>query len=221
MREPSAAVQEALAITAEICGAEISIGAARVMMDELAGFAEHAVLSALARVRREHSGRLTLASIIQRIDDGRPGPEEAWAICPKSEYETAVLTEEIRRALSIAQHLLDERDEIAARMAFREAYQREVAAARAAGIGVQWSPSPGFDAAGRARVLGDAVRSGKISLQLALQFVDDRFSDDLRGIAQGPARISGSNTNGRVTKLVTSVAEVWKDGCRDANRTAA
>ena len=75
---------EALAVTAELTGTELSVAAAKVMATDLAAYPRQQVLGALARCRRELKTRLTMAAVIERLDDGRPGAEEAWAMIPKS-----------------------------------------------------------------------------------------------------------------------------------------
>jgi hypothetical protein len=190
MREASTEVLQALAVTAEVCGADLSPAAAKIIAGDLAEHPAEAVLQALVRVRREHKGRLSLAAIIERIDDGRPGIEEAWALVPKDERDSAVLTTEMARALYAAQSLIGAGDLIAARMAFREAYKREVEQARGRGEPIQWQASMGWDASGRAGVLGEAVKLGRIPLAIAEQQV---YGDSLRemleaaGVSNHPA----------------------------------
>ena len=70
--------------------------------------------------------------MLSRIDDGRPGAEEAWALIPKIEDPSGILTEEMQAAMRVAYGLLFDVP-IAARMAFKEAYQREFQKARASG----------------------------------------------------------------------------------------
>lgn len=186
----SIAVAQALAVTAEVCGSEMSEAAAKIMLADLADYPDAMVLAALQRVRREHKGRLVLAAIIERIDDGRPGVEVAWAMVPRSEADTAVVTTEMLAALQTAQPLLDEGDEIAARMAFKEAYKALVERSRAAGEPVQWQASVGWDQRGRTAPLADAVRLGRLPLVQAEQYVqDDNLIDllSLAGVTNHPA----------------------------------
>jgi hypothetical protein len=98
-------------------------------------------------------------------DDGRPGPEEAWAIALRSqdEAETVVWTEEIAQAMGIARPVLDAGDEVGARMAFREAYSRIVQAARHEGHTPGWMASLGFDTERRQVALETAAASGRLS----------------------------------------------------------
>jgi hypothetical protein len=89
--------------------------------------------------------------------DGRPGPEEAWAIglAARDEAATVVWTAETAEAWDTARHVFALGDEVGARMAFREKYTTLVAAARAEGRPVEWQPSIGHD---RDRVT-DAIRA--------------------------------------------------------------
>ena len=107
------------------------------------------------------------ASIISIIDamrpDGRPGADEAWAMIPRDEMTSAVITDEMAQAMGIAQPLLNEGDQVAARMAFKDAYARLVDAAKRAGTPARWFPSLGRDKEGRKHVLDEAVRLGRLS----------------------------------------------------------
>jgi hypothetical protein len=128
--------QLALAITAtaEVLGQTLTADAAEMMADDLSEYPVPVVASALKSCRRELSGKLTLAAILQRVQaaDGRPGKDEAWAIAiaTSDEFETVVLTDEIQLALAAAKPVLDAGDKIGARMAFISAYERLVSQAR-------------------------------------------------------------------------------------------
>jgi hypothetical protein len=115
------------------------------------------------------------ANIIDAIEancpDGRPGADEAWAMIPMDEYASAVMTQEMAEALHIAQPLLDAGDKIAARMSFREAYNRIVDANKRNGVKPSWFPSLGQDKEGRDIVLADAVRLGRIGAEHAIGLV--------------------------------------------------
>jgi hypothetical protein len=164
---PSIELLQAVAVTAELCGRTFTEGAARVFVEDLAGFPEQAVLRALARCRREVKGILTIQDVVSRVDDGRPGPEEAWAQMPFDESQSVVWTDEMANAFGVARGLLDEGEKVAARMAFKEAYIRLVGEARDAGRPVSWSPSLGYDANGRDAVLADAVAKGRLTYEHA------------------------------------------------------
>ena len=58
---------------------------------------------------------------------GHPSPEVAWDAAPKTEEESAVVTDEIMQALAHCKSSLESSNLISARMAFVEAYKRIVA----------------------------------------------------------------------------------------------
>lgn len=159
-------ILEAIAVTAELMGSAISPTAAAIMASDLSAYPKDAVIEALTRVRKESKSRLSLALVIEKIEeiipDGRPSADEAWAMIPRDEYTSAVLTGEMLEAMGIAQPLLDEGDQVAARMAFKDAYSRLVEAAKRAGNPPEWIPSLGYDKAGREPVLIEAVRLGRL-----------------------------------------------------------
>ena len=94
--------------------------------------------------------------------DGHPSADEAWAMVPKDEAVSVVMTEEMLEAWGIAKSLLDLGDMIAARMAFKSAYMRLVDSNRNAGIKIKWVPSLGHDKRGREACILEAVRLGRI-----------------------------------------------------------
>lgn len=157
---PSSVIK-AIAVTSELCGGrQLSESAARVFADDLAPYAETLVLDALQRCRREVRGSLTIADVIARIDDGRPGPEEAWAMLPHDEATTVVWTTEMAEAWGIAR---EAGDQIASRMAFKEAYARIVSKARSERQPAHWQASLGHNVEGREPVLLRAVELGRLT----------------------------------------------------------
>ena len=164
---PSIELIQAVAVTAELCGRTFSEGAARMFVADLTTYPEPAVLKALTRCRREVKGMLTIQDVVSRIDDGRLGVEEAWAMMPFSESQSVVWTEEMAQAFGIALPLLCEGEKVAARMAFKEAYLRLNGEARDAGKPVIWSPSLGHDKSGREPVLSEAVAKGRLTYEHA------------------------------------------------------
>ena len=159
----SSRLSEAVAVTLELTGTTLSEVAARMMADDLARYPEQQVMGALTRCRRELKGRLTIADVITRLDDGRPGVEEAWAMLPKTESDTAVWTEEMAKASAVTHDLIDRGDDVGARMAFKESYQRLCQSARDRGIPVSWSVTLGWDQQGRESVIRAAVEKGLLT----------------------------------------------------------
>lgn len=160
-------VIKAVAVTAELCGRTFSEAAAAVFVEDLAGFDDAAVINALARCRKEVRGFLTIADVISRIDDGRPGPEEAWAMMPMEDGKSVVWSDEMAAAFGVALPLIEEGETVPARMAFKETYTRLVAEARDKRSPVRWTPSLGTHEPDRRAVLMDAVHKGRMKLEHA------------------------------------------------------
>ena len=161
-------VLKAIAATAELTGTELSEAALLVFEADLSGFSDDQALAALTRCRRELRGRLTVADVIDRIATagGHPSANEAWGLVLASldESDTVVWTEQIAEAAGIAQPVLDVGDEVGARMAFRDAYDRIL---RERADPPRWFPSLGSDPQRRSAALDRASRAGLLTQQHA------------------------------------------------------
>ena len=160
----SAALLESLAVACELTGTHFSKSASKLLAEELAKYPEAQVLGALRKCCRELKGRLTLAEILSRLDDGRPGVEEAWSLISQvlaNEQESIAWTEEMREAYAVVAPLAA--DPIAARMAFKERYAALLSQGRDRREPVKWSVSLGYDPTGRELALQEAVRKNQIS----------------------------------------------------------
>lgn len=139
---------------------------------ELMSFDTQMVLNALSRCRRELTGRLTLAAILQRMDCGLPSADEAFGLLSeglKNEHLTVVVPEIALLAMGQgAQALLDLGDKTGARMAFRGAYERMAEALKVRGEMGQWTVSAGLDKQQMAAAVQEAVRLGRLPAQQAL-----------------------------------------------------
>lgn len=164
-------VIKAVAVTAELCGRVFSEAAAAVFVSDLEGFPEQAVIKALSRCRKEVKGVLTVSDVVTRMDDGRPGPEEAWAMMPLDERQSVVWTDEMAEAFAVALPMVEQGDKVAARMAFKEAYVKALARARDERKPVSWHPSLGWAVEGRDGALLDAVSKGRMSIEQAREHV--------------------------------------------------
>ena len=102
-------------------------------------------------------------------DGARLGSSEAWAIAISAydEAATVMLNDEIVEAMDIARPVLDAGDEIGARAAFREAYDRIVLRNRSACRPVKWWPSLGHDVTRREEVIRSAVDRGLLTQEQA------------------------------------------------------
>lgn len=146
-------------------------------------YSMESVRSALdAHLRDTKRGRFfpAPADLIEKIegqasDDGRPGAEEAWAIAIKAsdELETVIWTDEICEAWGICRDVWNSGDQIGARMAFKEAYDRIVLVARRERKMVRWTASMGFDKEKRAIAMTKAAEQGRLIGSEAMQIAHD------------------------------------------------
>jgi len=174
---------EEIALTAELMEQSLSPAAAAMLAQELKDYRMEDVRMALRLVRNgadRFSQKAVMDALGKVLPDGRPGADEAWAMLPMDESETVVMTEEMRDAWGIVRELIEDGDRIAARMAFRDAYNRIVDKAKLDGKKPVWYASLGHDATRRDEVLAAAVRQGRLSEIHALSLAAPR--DDV-GIA--------------------------------------
>jgi hypothetical protein len=174
-----------LMVMSTLYGKEFSKEAAQMIAFDLEGYSESALLAALARCRKELKFFPTVAEIIARIDDGRPGPEAAWAMLPKGEGASVVWTDEMRDAFAASRSLIGS-DDIAARKAFIEVYSKQLADARVSGIPVKWSASLGHEISGRESVIKEAVDRGRLTHQEAVALLPSLEPKADQALLEGP-----------------------------------
>ncbi|AOX63597.1 hypothetical protein BIZ42_16190 [Stenotrophomonas sp. LM091] len=172
---------ELLVVTAEVIGDQLRPTTAAYMVGDLSCYPLAQLERALGACRRELKGRLSLAAVLERIDDGHPAPNEAWAVAIQAadERNTVVWTTLTQQAWNTALPLVQAGDKIAARQAFLETYTRLVKEARAARLPASYAPSLGFDLTSRNAALTDAVSKGLLA--------HDQVSDHLQLTAATPA----------------------------------
>lgn len=105
------------------------------------------------------------ADLIAKIDiagDTHPGSDEAWAIAVRArdEADTVIWTEQMAQAWGVCRPVMDMGDEVGARMAFRQAYDRMVSDARQANKPAVWTISEGFDKERRIAAVKQAEATG-------------------------------------------------------------
>lgn len=188
----------AICATAEAMGQTISAAGAKLIAEDLSAHEPKVIVAALRACRREPAGRLSLGMVLKHIHatDGRPGKDEAWsiALAASDEYETVVLTHEVRQAMVASQPILEAGDKIGARMAFMSAYERLVSFARAEDKPVTWEVSLGFDSGRRVTAVETAVRTQLISRDMG-----DKYLADLR---MAPVTADGQAIAGLLTGAV-------------------
>lgn len=181
----------ALCATAEAMGQTLSATAAQLMAQDLADYPLPVLADALKRCRREISGRLTLAGILQRAQasDGRPGRDEAWSMALSShdEAETAILSDEILQAMAVSRPIMEAGDKVGARMAFLSAYDRLVDEARRSAAPVRWTVSLGHDPQRRVQALEAAVRLKRLPEDYVAHQIERLGLETLEATADGRA----------------------------------
>jgi len=175
-----------IGVTWEICGGrEPSEGVMNALVDALEKYSPNAVNKALLRCQTECRGSISLADIISRIDDGRPGAEEAWAMLPQIESHSVVWTAEMAGAYAAVKDIWDQ--PVAARMAFKETYQRICAESKAKNLVVLWMFSPGTDENLQQRALIEAVEKNRITPARAMELAPHLMEKPLRARGLLPA----------------------------------
>ena len=174
-------INDQLTILAEAFGETLTEQRQEIYCGGLADIRQNQLEIAFRRARYELKWFPKLAELRElagalpgAANDGRSGAEEAWARMPKGdgmEEESIVWCEEERAAYNACRTLLREGDQIGARMAFKERYEKELAEARSYGRPVKWTMSVGYDIGHRLATLASAVQENRISLENALDFV--------------------------------------------------
>lgn len=141
-QEQQVKVLEALAVVLDMAGQDMSEPAMEMIVDELASFDFVEVKKAIRRCARECKYKITLAEIIERIDDGRPSPEKAWSeVQHLTEDDAKVLTVEQNAAFCMVSTSLIDGDtsaKVAARQTFLQQYEKLCKESRERGEPVQY-----------------------------------------------------------------------------------
>jgi hypothetical protein len=201
-------INDELTILAEVFGETVTEQRQEIYCGGLADIHQNQLRVAFRRARYELKWFPKLAELRElagtlpdTLSDGRPGPEEAWARMPKRERmedDSIVWCEEERIAYGACRSLLLDGDQIGARMAFKERYEKELAEARSQKRPVQWTMSVGYDVDHRLATLANAVQEKRMSLDNALNFVPGERRNDFAQMlppAQGKGLLTGEVRN--------------------------
>ena len=209
----SSAVFDALTVCCEITGTELSITARKTMCADLAQYPKEQVLKALNRCRRELTGRLTLAAILQRLDTGLPSADEAFGLLTEgwdNEDLTVVVPAIAQLAAgSGAYALYRNGDKTGARMAFRSAYERMAADT----VRADWTVSAGNDRAQLTAAVMAAVKDGKLTQEAAAghlpsEAVEERLLLERRPLSLEDKQRGARHTAALLAKLAGKIAHV-------------
>lgn len=175
--------RDLISSTFEVFGTKTSADALTIWWNALAPYSIDQVRAALSDHVRTSVYPPKPADVINAINahDGRPGAEEAWAIALRADDEdrTVVWTEEIAHAAGVASEAMKQGDEVAGRMAFKEAYQKAVSEARAQQKPVKWQVSLGHDKQARIEPVKEAYEQGLIGQGQALACLPSDHRDEI------------------------------------------
>lgn len=148
----------------------------------------------------------TPADVVERLtsQDDRLGPESAWSLAVQAldEGATVVWTSEIAQAFGAAKPIFDLGDEVGARKAFLEAYERAVTVARRELRPPKWEVSLGHDPQRRHDALREAERRGRLPSHTVARLL----GPDAQGAAEartGASPIAGL-LEGNIAQFPTS-----------------
>lgn len=164
-------ILQALSIAFSFTGQTMPDAALAEMAKDLSGYPVADVAASLKRCRSELKS-IKFSDILDRLPNGHPGPDEAWAIVSRgmnNEALTVVWTDQIREAYGVAHALAD--DSVAARVAFKEAYQRLISESRLRREKPSWSVSRGSDKADQELQITEAVKAGRLSVEYATRML--------------------------------------------------
>jgi hypothetical protein len=165
-----AAVME---LAAEYFGKTLTVDVMRLYWTALTAYPIEAVESAFQEyICNATQARMPLVSEVlvalgrAEPNSAYPSSDEAWGIAVKTfdEQQTVVVTDEVMGAREAAQPVMDIGDEVGARMAFRDAYNRLVTQARMKGNAKpRWWITNGTDKQLREQAIRQAVDLGRLS----------------------------------------------------------
>lgn len=202
-------IMQAIAVTAELTGTQLSDNAMLVMAEDLLAYPLDKVLSALERCRRELKGRLTLAAILDRVDDGWQSAEEAFNTLVagwENEHLSILTTHTAMHAAESASALFNAGDKYRAGLAFKTAYERIVSEKKAKGIQPDWYVSAGLDKEQLAQLVTEAAATGKITNDYALALLpagEERMNIEAGNLLTDKQKEEGKARLGNLLNLIT------------------
>lgn len=112
----------------------------------------------------------TPGQILALIDDGRPSAQTSWAMIPHNDEDSFVWTEEMAEAWDAARPHLKTGNHQAAFFTYKETYERLLAEKRAEKKPVKWTPSFGYNKAGREDAVIKAVQKKQLTIAMAQKY---------------------------------------------------
>ena len=179
----AAEVVSELMMAAALMGADLAPETASAFIHQMRkmGATGAEIVQAAHMVATEEDYKLTLKKLLSRIPRLQyPDAEVAWATFPKDESQTACVAEPAQKAWGQCSGLWYDGDRVAARMAFKAAYEQFVAEAKQSGnITPKWVMTLGRDASEREEKIREAVAHGKLLAKSAKVYLPHLTDDEL------------------------------------------
>lgn len=212
--KPAEKILQAITVTAELTDTQLSANAAAVMVEDLLAYPVDKVLIALGRCRRELKGRLTLAAILERIDDDWQSAEEAFNTLVagwNNENLSILTTHTAMQAGESAAALFNAGDKYRAGTAFKTTYERIVSEKKAMHIKPDWYVSAGLDKEQLAQVVKEAVTKGYITNDYALALLpasQERIDIETGNLLTDKQKSEGKAKLLNLTNLITQKCSI-------------
>jgi hypothetical protein len=172
-------------------GKELTAGMVKVWIAQLGMYTIEAVEGAFNAYWRSATKPPLPADILKFLPDpfGHLGPEEAWGFLPKTDRDAGYVTDQMMAARAAAEDSIERRDFVAGRVAFLEAYRREVAMAQSSGIKAKYwyCNADGLSHEQRLilkeRLTVEAAEKKWINPQRALKLLEDICAEQRKSLA--------------------------------------
>lgn len=178
---------------------KLTAGMVKIWLGQLGIYSIEAIRGAFDAYWRTARGLPLPSDILKFLPDplGHMGPEEAWNQVPKTEFDCGYVTDQMMAARNAADSSIQRGDMIGARMAFVEAYRREVGQAQAQCIRARYwySNADGLDHNERLVLKEkhtiEAAERKWIEPQKALNLLSAICSEQSKSADQYAARLQG------------------------------
>lgn len=178
-------------------GRDLTAGMVKVWLDQLGIYSMDAIQGAFTAYWRTGRQPPLPADILRFLPDpfGHIGPEEAWNHLPKSDRDAGYVTDQMMAARAAAEDSIERHDYVAGRMAFIEAYKREVSQAQAMGVKAKYWYSAGLGLSHEERLnlkerhVLEAAERKWIEPQRALRLLEDICSEQRKSLTPHLTRL--------------------------------
>lgn len=156
---------------AEYYGQQINTRQIKMWADDLSDLTPEEVLRGVKQNQNDENRNFpSKPAQIRSAIYNFPTADEAWALIKHDERSSFVWCSEISEAYDEVSSLVRCGDMIAARMAFKDSYNKKVEISKSIKQRPKWFASLGHDVNGRDEALLEAVQKGRLTEQIALAY---------------------------------------------------